>query len=196
MLERAHRQIKDALRARLAGVEWPQHLPWVLLGLRPPRGSKGGRRYLFSRAGVWSCPHPSRAVPCNNGAVACRFYIKQLQSLTALPTRPATYAEAAASVPEKLMKAEYVFVRRGGVYRHWHPCTMGRTRCCRRGVSSSPSASETARTRSRLTVLKPHLGGPVVPAEPPARGCPPRSVVAAASVLLWPLLGGAPVEDI
>jgi hypothetical protein len=34
MVERAHRQIKDALRARLAGVEWPQHLPWVLLGLR------------------------------------------------------------------------------------------------------------------------------------------------------------------
>ena len=42
-------------------------------------------------------------------------YVKQLQATPALPTRPATYAEAAASVPEKLMKAEYVFVRRGGV---------------------------------------------------------------------------------
>jgi transposase InsO family protein len=34
MIERAHRQLKEALRARLAGAEWPQHLPWVLLGLR------------------------------------------------------------------------------------------------------------------------------------------------------------------
>jgi hypothetical protein len=34
MIERAHQQLKDALRARLAGTEWLQHLPWVLLGLR------------------------------------------------------------------------------------------------------------------------------------------------------------------
>jgi transposase InsO family protein len=34
MVERAHRQLKDALRSRLAGVLWPQHLPWVLLDLR------------------------------------------------------------------------------------------------------------------------------------------------------------------
>jgi hypothetical protein len=35
MVERAHRQLKDALRARLAGDNLPEHLPWVLLGLRP-----------------------------------------------------------------------------------------------------------------------------------------------------------------
>jgi transposase InsO family protein len=34
MVERAHWQLKDALRARLAGDKWPEHLPWVLLGLR------------------------------------------------------------------------------------------------------------------------------------------------------------------
>ncbi len=34
MVERAHRQLKDALRARAAGHDWPTHLPWVLLGLR------------------------------------------------------------------------------------------------------------------------------------------------------------------
>ena len=30
MVERSHRQLKDALRA---GADWPSHLPWVLLGL-------------------------------------------------------------------------------------------------------------------------------------------------------------------
>jgi transposase InsO family protein len=34
LVERSHRQLKDALRAREAGVDWPAHLPWVLLGLR------------------------------------------------------------------------------------------------------------------------------------------------------------------
>ena len=34
-----HRQLKDLLRARLAATDWPQHLPWVLLGLRAaPKG--------------------------------------------------------------------------------------------------------------------------------------------------------------
>jgi transposase InsO family protein len=34
LVERTHRQIKDALQARLAGNRWPEHLPWVLFGLR------------------------------------------------------------------------------------------------------------------------------------------------------------------
>jgi hypothetical protein len=34
MVERTHGQLKAALRARLAGSRWPEHLPWVLLGLR------------------------------------------------------------------------------------------------------------------------------------------------------------------
>ena len=34
MVKRYHRQLKDALRARLAGADWYHHLLWVLLGLR------------------------------------------------------------------------------------------------------------------------------------------------------------------
>jgi hypothetical protein len=34
MVERCHRRLKDALRARLAGPDWPLHLPLVLMGLR------------------------------------------------------------------------------------------------------------------------------------------------------------------
>ncbi len=32
--ERFHRQLKDALRARLVNQDWHSQLPWVLLGLR------------------------------------------------------------------------------------------------------------------------------------------------------------------
>jgi len=34
MVERFHRQLKDALRARSEGRDWLDHLPWALLGLR------------------------------------------------------------------------------------------------------------------------------------------------------------------
>jgi hypothetical protein len=34
LVERFHRRLKDALRARAAGADWFAHLPWVLLGMR------------------------------------------------------------------------------------------------------------------------------------------------------------------
>ena len=42
MVERVHRQLKDALYAREAGAELPELLPWVLLGLRAtPKETSG-----------------------------------------------------------------------------------------------------------------------------------------------------------
>ncbi len=41
---------------------------------RPPRDSKGGRRHLFSGAGVWSCSHSTWTVPGNHGAVPCYLH--------------------------------------------------------------------------------------------------------------------------
>jgi hypothetical protein len=34
LVERFHRRLKDALRARASGSDWYNHLPWVLLGIR------------------------------------------------------------------------------------------------------------------------------------------------------------------
>jgi hypothetical protein len=33
LIERFHRRLKEALKARAASADWAQHLPWVLLGL-------------------------------------------------------------------------------------------------------------------------------------------------------------------
>ena len=33
MVERSYRQLKDALKARMAAADWPQHLSWVLLDI-------------------------------------------------------------------------------------------------------------------------------------------------------------------
>jgi hypothetical protein len=41
LVERAHRRLKEALKAKLAGGDWPSHLPWIPLGLHMVR-KKGG----------------------------------------------------------------------------------------------------------------------------------------------------------
>ncbi len=41
-VEHFHRRLKESFQARLAGADWPEHLPWVLLGLRAaPREDSG-----------------------------------------------------------------------------------------------------------------------------------------------------------
>jgi hypothetical protein len=44
MVERFHRQLKDALRAHLQGQDWVSQLPWVLLGLRAAPKEKANIR--------------------------------------------------------------------------------------------------------------------------------------------------------
>ena len=55
MVERFHRQLKDALRARGSKTAWLEHLPWALLH-RSWSGSKGRCWDLFFRSSVW---HPA-----------------------------------------------------------------------------------------------------------------------------------------
>jgi hypothetical protein len=101
-----------------------------------------------------------------------------------------------ASVPEKLMKAEYVFLRRGGLVQPLAPLYHGPYKMLQAGRKFFTISLGGREDTVSVDRLKPHLGGPVVPALPPARGRPPRSEVAAASILPWPQLEGAPVEDI
>ncbi len=68
MVERFHRQLKDALRARECGAEWAAHLPWALLGLRaaPKEDSaissaelSGARRSPYQDASFWRQAAPA-----------------------------------------------------------------------------------------------------------------------------------------
>jgi hypothetical protein len=102
------------------------HLPWVLLRLRaaPKEDSAISSAELVFGAALTL---PGQFLAAMERSPA--NYVKQLQSSTPLPTRLASYAEAAASVPEKLMKAEYVFVRRSGVVPPLAHLYQGRTKC-------------------------------------------------------------------
>jgi RNase H-like domain found in reverse transcriptase/Integrase core domain/Integrase zinc binding domain len=96
MVERAHRQIKDALRSRQAGNCWPEHLPWVLLGLR---ASPKDDSALSSAELVYGSPLvlPGQFPRQDSNLVTAVEPPPQQQP--PLPTRKLSYAQAAARTP-------------------------------------------------------------------------------------------------
>ena len=171
MVERAHRQIKDALRARLAGPEWPLHLPWVLLGLRAAPKEDSA---ISSAELVFGAPLSLPGQFIDTAERHPEEFVKDLRSSLPLPTQPLTYAQAAASIPDSLLSAKLVYIRKSGVNTPLAPLYSGPYRVLKSGpkffVIDLGGRPETV----SVDRLKPHLGQDVTPASPPARGRPPR----------------------
>ncbi len=104
MVERVHRQLKDALRARGAGPAWHSHLPWVLMGLRaaPKEDSAVSSVELVTGTPL---VHPGQLLHVPDPPRV---------DVPPPPTRLLSYAAAANSPPAHLAKAEHVYVRVGG----------------------------------------------------------------------------------
>ena len=177
--ERAHRQLKDALKSRLAGPDWLAHLPWVLLSLRatPKEDSNISAAELVYGAplllpGQLQCgPEPPPAV-----------FAEAARDLPLmLPTRPLSSPLSPSSVPAgiplALQKAGFVYVRRRGASPPLTPAYSGPFR-----VISRSEKHFTLDLGSRSDVVsvdrpKPHRGlAPVIPAVAPKRGRPSTSV--------------------
>jgi hypothetical protein len=71
LVERTHRQLKDALWAREAGVNWPAHLPWVLFWAQV--GSQGGQRHILSGGCFWAASSVARGAVPNSGGISHGF---------------------------------------------------------------------------------------------------------------------------
>ena len=193
IVERAHRQIKDALRARLAGNRWPEHLPWVLFGLRSAPKEDSA---MSSAELVFGVPLALPGQLITSSEAPVQEVVDRLRQIQPLPTRPLTYAEAASGL-QRLQQAQFVYVRKGGVVPPLSPLYQGPYQV----LSKSPkffSLNIGGRTEViSVDRLKPHLGGSsVTAASPPSRGRPRRPVAVVASVFFSAAsTGGAPVED-
>ena len=133
MVERVHRQLKDALRAREAGADWPDHLPWVLLGLRAaPKETTG----LSSAQLVLGQPLVLPGELKDVVESPAEWFSNQLASVDPPPTcQPRSYAAVAASnitISKQLQEATYVYVRRGGTISPLAPVYTGPSACCTR----------------------------------------------------------------
>jgi len=183
MVERAHRRLKEGLKARPTAGDWLSHLPWVLLGMRStPRSDSGisPAELTFGSPPVL----PSQLPPATDAApsaVETAFPVSQRTE----PLRRLTYAEAAGAIPGQLSTATYVYVRRGGSSPPLLPPYSAPYLVLNRSAKFFPLDVGGRHDRVTVDRLKPHLGdSPLQPAAPPRSGRPPLGRVFSVQAIL------------
>ena len=112
LVERLHRRLKEALKARAASSDWFTHLPWVMLGIRaswredaefsPAEAVFGSQPVLPGQ--FLSAPEPPSPT-----------FLREFQGVLAnrRPPAPAHHSlPGLTELPEELLLARYVLVRR------------------------------------------------------------------------------------
>jgi transposase InsO family protein len=172
-VERFHRRLKDSLRARLASSDWPQHLPWVMLGLRAaPREDSG----LSAAELVFGAPLSLPGPVITTAEAPPEDFVQRLRAgVPCVAPLPPPSAAASSKPPSSLMAAAFVYVRAPPAAPGLSPMYRGPYEVVKR--TSKYFIIKMGGRFDAVTVdrLKPHLGGPVVPAVPPRRGRPPKS---------------------
>jgi hypothetical protein len=172
MVERCHGQLKAALWAWLASTEWPEHLPWVLLGLRtaPKEDSAiSSAELMFSM--LLSLP----AEFIRDAEPPAEHFLERLRGMEMPATSPLIYAEVAAKPPPALMEASHMYVRRRGSITPLAPLFAGPYKVlARQAIFQAGDRWPAGDGVSGQ--LKPHLGlAPVVSVAPRVRGQPPAA---------------------
>jgi hypothetical protein len=194
MIERSHRQIKDALRCRLAGVDWVAHLPWVLFSIRTQPKEDSGTSSAELVFGSPLCL-PGEFLACPEPPA--ESFLADLRTAPPPPTTwTPTYAQVAASPSSSLSAASFVYVRRGGAIKPLSPLYDG-PYAVHRGGPKIYLIDIVGRHESvSVDRLKPHLGKEsLTPALPSKRGRPPhlRTLSTTATASTAAFAGGAPV---
>ena len=113
LVERFHRHLKSALRARLTGPNWTQELPWVLLGIRTaPKEDLGCSSAELVYGTPLTVPGdfvPNSIVHSDHRAHLQRLR-EQVRSIAPIPT--SRHGTTCGSVPRDLQLAKFVFIRR------------------------------------------------------------------------------------
>jgi transposase InsO family protein len=169
IVERLHRCIKDALKARLASADWPSHLPWVLLGLRScPREVSG----VSVAEMVYGMPLSLPGVVINGQEQPAEFFVEQLQSkLSSFSPLPPSPPASSASGGSKLQDARFVFIRSPPAAPALSPAYRGPYLVLDRGEKFFKVQIGGKGDNISVDRLQPYLSREVVTADPP----PPRT---------------------
>jgi hypothetical protein len=111
LIERFHRRLKEALKARAASADWVQHLPWVLLGLRTaPREESA----VSSAELVYGAPLSLPGQFLSTAEPPPEVFVHQMQAGTPSAS-PYTYPDEDRAVAEpletSLWRADFVYVK-------------------------------------------------------------------------------------
>jgi hypothetical protein len=177
LVERFHRRLKGALRARLAGPTWTAHLPWVLLGLRAaPREEDN----ISPAQAVFGTPIvlPGQFLDENANVNEAEFFqnfSKAVGAAKIIPTRHnvARAQQAPEDLPVDLLRAEAVLVRRDGHVPPLAPLYNGPYRVLTRSRDFFRLQMGDRTDTVSTSRLKPCLSPAAVPSAPPRQGRPP-----------------------
>ena len=179
-VERFHRRLKDALRARSAGADWYTHLPWVMLGIR----SAWRENSQFSPAeAVFGAQPVLPGQFLNSPEPPSPTFLQELQHTLCNRTPPPAdhhNRPGPLKLPEELMLTRYVLVRRDGAQPPLSPMYDGPYLVLERSLRFFKLQVGTKQDTVSTLRLKPCRSPPdVQPAVPPRRGRPPTSPAAA-----------------
>ncbi|GFO47472.1 Pol polyprotein [Plakobranchus ocellatus] len=178
LVERSHRTLKAALKARLQGPNWADELPWILLGLRTaPKEDIGSSAAEIVYGTPLTVPgefiDPSaKCVPSGIARDSCHTNIK---NLSPLPTVHHNLS-AQSYLPKSLCNSKFVFIRHGG---HRGPLQRpydGPFQVIAPGDKTfriMVGDREEVISVDRLKPAHVDLTSPVPVAQPPRRGRPP-----------------------
>jgi len=176
LVERFHRRMKDALRARAAGADWFVHLPWVMMGIRT--AWREGSDFSPSEAVFGSqlvLPGQFLSTPEPPSPTFLQDFQGVLAGRSPLPTAHHT-TPSPETLPEELLLTRFVLVRRDAVQPPLSPLYDGPFLVLERSLHffkvQFGSRTEIISTHR----LKPcHTPEDAQPAEPPRRGRPPTA---------------------
>jgi hypothetical protein len=166
--------MKDALRARAAGVDWFSHLPWVLLGIRT--AWREGTEFSPSEAVFGSqlvLPGQFLSAPESPSPSFLQDFQGVLAGRPPLPTSHHT-TPALTSLPEDLLLSRFVLVRHDGVQPPLSPLYDGPFLVVERSLHFFKLQIGTQVETVSTHRLKP-CHAPQA-ADPPRRGRPPNAV--------------------
>jgi hypothetical protein len=176
LVERFHRRLKDALRARTAGADWFSHLPLVMLGVRSawredsefsPAEAVFGSQLVLPGQFLSSPESPSPSFLAEfQGVLSSRSPLQTAHHSTPAPT----------TLPEDLLLSRFVLVRHDGVQPPLSPLYDGPYLVLERSLHFFKLQIGQRQELISTHRLKPcHAPQDVQAALPPRRGRPPNA---------------------
>ncbi len=177
LVERMHRRLKDALRARSAAADWFHHLPWVMLGIRtawredaefsPAENVFGSQPVL---------PGQFLSAPESPSPSFLADFQGLLAGKTPLPTIHNTLPSAPNSLPEDLLLSRFVLVRQDAVQPPLSPLYTGPFLVLERSLHFFKlQVGDRVDTVSCHRLKACHTPDDTTAAVPPKRGRPPAA---------------------
>jgi hypothetical protein len=169
LVERLHRRLKEALKARLAAATWPEHLPWVLLGIRSaPRDDSG----ISAAELVYGVPLCLPGVVIAAPEQPAEYFKQQLQGAISAFSPSRVPSQPPRLHTQQLQTAQFVYVRSPPAAPSLSPAYRGPYKVINTGVKTFKVMVGGREEVISVDRLKPHLGPPPEPASPPQRGRP------------------------